>query len=397
MKRHLLYGLTIGALSLFISACQSTSSNETGTITIPVNKNLVQTAQISLKDDVVKIEYIPLETNDSCLISNVLSLQVSKEYLFLYNGKTNQVLQFDRTGKYITTIGRTGNGPGEYGLVSDLAIDENNRQLYIFQLGKAPVVYSFDNKFLFADTTLQMVSNMALLRNKRRALKGQILVPNAWLAAIQNEEGVIVDEVYPYPSTLPKEVCYMGNVIFSSSGNNALAFTTCNDTVFRLTDKGIIPAYYLERENRKEFYSDVADIRQRKNTPIQDADIDLYDLFETPNYLYLRVSKAGKIYIQRYSKSGHLGLSCQVPDDYLACSFGIPGNNVIGITNDVDNGVPFWPEFSINENMRAQMLTYDLISGLQEKGYLEDMPEVLRAVKEDDNPIVILYTFKSAK
>ena len=242
-----------------------------------------------------------------------------------------------------------------------------------------------------------MVSNMALLRNKRRALKGQILVPNAWLAAIQNEEGVIVDEVYPYPSTLPKEVCYMGNVIFSSSGNNALAFTTCNDTVFRLTDKGIIPAYYLERENRKEFYSDVADIRQRKNAPIQDADIDLYDLFETPNYLYLRVSKAGQIYIQRYSKSGHLGLSCQVPDDYLTCSFGIPGNNVIGITNDVDNGVPFWPEFSINENMRAQMLTYDLISGLQAKGYLEDMPEVLRAVKEDDNPIVILYTFKSAK
>ena len=47
--------------------------------------------------------------------------------------------------------------------------------------------------------------------------------------------------------------------------------------------------------------------------------------------------------------------------------------------------------------MRAQMLTYDLISGLQAKGYLEDMPEVLRAVKEDDNPIVILYTFKSAK
>lgn len=66
----------------------------------------------------LSIQYIPLETTDSCLISNLLNLQVTTDYMFMYNGKTEEVLQFDRKGKFIRRVGRQGNGPGEYSMIS---------------------------------------------------------------------------------------------------------------------------------------------------------------------------------------------------------------------------------------------------------------------------------------
>ena len=80
-------------------------------------------------------QYIPLETTDSCLISNLLNLQVTTDYMFMYNGKTEEVLQFDRKGKFIRRVGRQGNGPGEYSMISELAVDDSNKELSIFQYG----------------------------------------------------------------------------------------------------------------------------------------------------------------------------------------------------------------------------------------------------------------------
>ena len=64
------------------------------------------------------------------------------------------------------------------------------------------------------------------------------------------------------------------------------------------------------------------------------------------------------------------------------------------MTNDVDQGVPFWPEFAMNGRISAQVVTYDLISGLQEEGYLKDMPDALKTLGADDNPLIIIYTYK---
>ena len=66
--------------SILFSACTSTSTsgNAEGKIyTVPVRDKISDNDLISLKDDIAKVEYVPLETNDSCLISNIISLQVT--------------------------------------------------------------------------------------------------------------------------------------------------------------------------------------------------------------------------------------------------------------------------------------------------------------------------------
>lgn len=91
-------------------------------------------------------------------------------------------------------------------------------------------------------------------------------------------------------------------------------------------------------------------------------------------------------------KTGELK-SQRIPDDYLECSAAIPGGNVIGMDNDIDGGIPFWPEYVMADGGRAQVVNADILLALREKGYLKQAPDVLN-IGDEANPVVILYTFK---
>lgn len=128
MKNTIL--LLNGLWLLGLVACQPKSSSLSECPIVNVRSALQEETPISMKEDVVSIQYIPLETTDSCLISNLLNLQVTTDYMFMYNGKTEEVLQFDRKGKFIRRVGRQGNGPGEYSMISELAVDDSNKEWY---------------------------------------------------------------------------------------------------------------------------------------------------------------------------------------------------------------------------------------------------------------------------
>ena len=65
--------------------------------------------------------------------------------------------------------------------------------------------------------------------------------------------------------------------------------------------------------------------------------------------------KGDAIFIQRFDKKTGELKSQRIPDDYLECSAAIPGGNVIGMDNDIDGGIPFWPEYVMADGGRAQV------------------------------------------
>ena len=44
---------------------------------------------------------------------------------------------FNKSGKFITNIGKVGQGPGEYQFVYDIAIDEKSKSIYVTSTGKS--------------------------------------------------------------------------------------------------------------------------------------------------------------------------------------------------------------------------------------------------------------------
>lgn len=59
-----------------------------------------------------KVEAIPLETTDSCLIKEVTILEESREFYWIVSD--NRIGRFDKQGHFQQFIGRVGQGPEEY-------------------------------------------------------------------------------------------------------------------------------------------------------------------------------------------------------------------------------------------------------------------------------------------
>lgn len=394
MKKHYFFLI---CMSLGMMGCQDKQSDLSSYSNVDVRTAMQKESPISIKSDVESIEYIPLETNDSCLISNLLNLQISKDYMFMYNGKSGQILQFDRKGKFVRKVSCEGNGPGEYGVVTELAIDNNKEELTVFQYGGPALIYSFKGNYLRSDTTMSQVGGMYVFSDGHSALKGLVMSPiqqSPWAGALKNQTGNLEITKSLYPKSIDENVLFMKEICFSPSGDGVLLFTACNDTVFRINSKTIEPAFVLQRKNAQNYYDAIADINKLSDPTVEnDETIGVYDLFETPHYFYARLYKGDNICIQRLNKENGELESQSVPDNYMECSEAIPGNNVIGLNNDMDGGVPFWPEYAGQDGTRAQVVSAYAISTLKEKGYLKDAPSELN-ISEDSNPVIILYTFK---
>mgnify|MGYP001251131227 FL=1 len=369
-----------------------------------VRSAMEQNTPFSMKDDVMGIEYIPLETTDSCLISNLTYLIMDDDFIFVQNGKTDQVFKFTRQGKFVCQIGRVGNGPGEYApwTIENISLDVNKKEVFLNSRRLPAYVYSYDGEFLRTDTTtVEAVENRYLLNNGSFALSGASITPiqqSPWLVALKNEKNQMMATKSPFPANVPAEACYMQEIQFVPFQNSALAYTLCNDTVFRVTETGICPACVYDKKNGAEYNEKIADINEMaKDNTNTLSTIELFTFFETSRYFYFRtivLSKPEKCFFQRLDKRTGEFLSQPVKQDFMELSVGFSDGNVIGMENDWDGGVPFCPRYIYKDRICVQVINAVTLEKLENKGYLKDKPVALQ-LDADDNPMVIVYTFKN--
>lgn len=93
---------------------------------------------------------IPIETNDSCMISSIRRIILYKEKAFILNGYQEVLVIDNKTGKFLGRIRKLGNGPGEYSQIMDIAICEDTDNI---------ILYSDRMKLLFYDLGLNYIAD----------------------------------------------------------------------------------------------------------------------------------------------------------------------------------------------------------------------------------------------
>jgi hypothetical protein len=113
--------------------------------TINIEAIIDSKQKVNLSVIASNITYIPLETQNDNLISNIRNIGLTDSYVFV--SEENKLLQFTTYGKFVKQIGKFGRGPGEYMNIMYFAVNEKANIILIqdeYQSNK----YDIDGNFI---------------------------------------------------------------------------------------------------------------------------------------------------------------------------------------------------------------------------------------------------------
>ena len=124
--------LIVGIYSICFISCNKEIAyvNDKFADTIVINtKNVIEAIPISSLFK--KVEFVPLETTDDCLIGEIDKLVIHNNKFFILDEMTSSLFIFSNKGEFIHKICQVGNGPNEYTELNNFFINKDNNNLIL--------------------------------------------------------------------------------------------------------------------------------------------------------------------------------------------------------------------------------------------------------------------------
>ena len=100
----------------------------------------------SFADAIASVELIPIETDDQHLLGNNVHIYLLPDGFLLADKQNARLFRYSADGKFINTIGRRGNGPGEFIRIGDVQIIED--QIHMYDNSGQELVFSMNGELL---------------------------------------------------------------------------------------------------------------------------------------------------------------------------------------------------------------------------------------------------------
>lgn len=107
-------------------------------------------SNVENNESLFDVRYIKPATNDSCLLGAIGQIEmVSDSFLIILDINNYSLYAFSPDGKFLSTIGSKGDGPGEYIKPSSFFVDKLRNRIGIVDIGRQKVIYYRMKDFLF--------------------------------------------------------------------------------------------------------------------------------------------------------------------------------------------------------------------------------------------------------
>ena len=126
--------LILTTLALALSGCGVGTSSPAPLPTLDLEAAIDNPRTFDLTEIATEIEFIPLDdTNKEGLVGDITKIDESQNRIYVMDGirRETPLKVFDRTGRFLTTRGRFGRGPGEYTGISSFAVDPATDNLHM--------------------------------------------------------------------------------------------------------------------------------------------------------------------------------------------------------------------------------------------------------------------------
>ena len=128
---------------LLFSACIGREREEE----YPILKAPLKESKFLLTDIFDRVEVIPLETNDSCLLVFPTQVLCENGRYEVFDFDHSALFLFDKNGQFLKKVGQRGNGPQEYISVCDVVHDSRNGNICLLSPRGEIFCYSSNGDF----------------------------------------------------------------------------------------------------------------------------------------------------------------------------------------------------------------------------------------------------------
>ena len=353
------------------------------------------------------VEFVHLDNEPLLRDFFVYDMQRTDDYIFVMG--PGFIYQYNLQGKYIRTIGRSGQGPGEYvTLCAPLLIDEDKKEISVLDLRtKRMPRYNFDGKFLktvrmsdYLGGYLRMDSTTFIART----FCFDRFLPTVKLLELKDQNFKTIKSIDSYIHPITEKGERYGPELNALWRCNDDFYTLeyGNDTVFQVTREGIRPSLVLSGElalEKDELFKNnvgdkvyVAGVMQKPNSYVFESNRFLLFRMSSENDRYFvicdkltgELSRTGK-HAKRYS-SEFTGESSR---DYFIDDI-VSSMCVSPLYYSNGYAIGLIPAMAIMED-REQILQY-IQSHPTKEG--EKLAEIVRNMTEEDNSIACFIRFK---
>ena len=367
MKKRYLY--LIITLNILFTSCQSKQEN-LGFVEIHPNKFIEK--KIKLSDIAEELEYIQLDTVR--IVNPRWQIKITDKYIFV--AARDELLKYDRKGKFIQTIGSKGQGPGEFASCTNITLDVKGERIFIKDWSQI-LVYSFDGKFLNKmEIPLEGMVNIAYAHGCLYGLSmvsfTQEQFPYLWMKLDGQTGNVLQKKANTGIEFDTDEMTLRCNYTCSSTSETLLYYNHLNDTIFRLGHAQDEMAYLFGE----------GDFRLTpKNCMNAEYHLELKDIWDSERYLFVDYQMDGKKQLCVYDKKQNV----------------FHNDADHQIENDIDGLLPF--DFRSTYIIGKDSYLMQLVSAEEMKKLLIASDDPKRkawgeSVKFDDNEILVLAKLK---
>lgn len=372
----------IGFALVLVCSCLSVDQNDVSEIDLEkILKN--KKPVTSLKEVAKDITYIPLETNQECLINgSVRQVLIHNNNVLVLDGDGKTCYVFNMQGKFETKFIKQGNGPLEVIRISDMSYSSNFDRIYALDvMSKKIIVCSteFEPQYEFQTNirTRKMSSfnNLIAYVNMSLDYDGSKL-----LLSVTDSDGNVVNSIESNRNPDWKIGLNYRSIILYEYDKKLIYKDKWCDTLYSMSPSFDIAQHMVLKLGKYKNTPDYHDTSGITGVPVSKK--GLYDISwvtELTNYLYINLGDTYIVYNKNTKKLSTF-------------SFDEKNGKEIWLTNDFDGGPSLNPRFKIDNNTIAcavNPIDYDF----NNRSFVKKHPWA-RNVKIDDNPVLMIVKHK---
>lgn len=366
-------------------------------ITIPQEESTV-----FLKDVCQDYRYVALETKPECLMGSIRKILVDDDLFFIFDKDNKILLSFHSDGKFYKKYGSIGRGPGEYLDISDFTINPTHNELYVLDKKAWKIVtYNYESNLL-KETPLYYYFMQFEVMDNGYMVQYNGLFQNTAVPALDAHRLYISDatqqplfKAFPYPISLRDKFYYEPVQPFQRTEENKIFYNhILSNTIWELHEDMCVARYKIAFPEYEVLFTE-KELETLSNEAYEEK-LSHCRAFSS-NYIMNNQFLAGDLtinnrFVKQFlydRKSKHLlygTLTSEKNNDLFQHFFVSHFDFAMGENQFLRVVQPFDVFRIISDNKKYNM--EPLYIGEKEQA-------LLSRIKEEDNPVLIIFDMKS--